>query len=110
MPDRFNFTRDVVEALAGDPKRNAVTFLGRDGVIEPRTFLEIAEAASRRATTLSEHGVHPKDRVVVMAETSMHWLELVLGIWKVGAVAVPVLPSLSATALERTPRHRPGRR
>ena len=100
VPDRFNFTRDVVEALAGDPKRNAVTILGKDGVIEPRTFLEIAEAAARRAATLAEHGVHPKDRVIVMAETSMHWLELVLGIWKAGAVAVPALPSLSTPALE----------
>ncbi len=100
VPDRFNFTRDVVEALAADPKRNAVTFLGRDGVIEPRTFLEIAEAAARRSTALAEHGVHPKDRVILLAETSMHWLELVLGIWKAGAVAVPVLPTLSAGALE----------
>ncbi len=100
VPDRFNFTRDVVEALAGDPKRTAVTILGRDGVIEPRTFLEIAEATARRAATLTEHGVHPKDRVVVMAEMSMHWLEVVLAVWKTGAVAVPVLPSLSAAALE----------
>jgi len=35
VPDRFNFTRDVVEVLAGDPKRRALTFLGSDGVIEP---------------------------------------------------------------------------
>jgi acetyl-CoA synthetase len=100
VPDRFNFTRDVVEALAGDPKRVAVTVLGKDGVIEPRTLLEVAEAAGRRAGTLTEHGVHPKDRVIVMAETSMHWLEFVLGIWKVGAVAVPVLTSTPTSALE----------
>jgi acyl-coenzyme A synthetase/AMP-(fatty) acid ligase len=100
VPDRFNFTRDVVEALAGNPKRSAITVLGRDGVIEPRTFLDVAEAAGRRAATLTEHGVHPKDRVIVMAETSMHWLELVLGIWKAGAVAVPVLPSIATPTLE----------
>jgi acyl-coenzyme A synthetase/AMP-(fatty) acid ligase len=100
VPERFNFTRDVVEVLASDPKRNAVTSLGKDGVIEPRTFLELAEGASRRATALTEHGVHPKDRVIVMAGVSTQWLELVLGIWKAGAVAVPVLPSIAARALE----------
>ena len=26
VPDHFNFTRDVVEALARDPKRRALTF------------------------------------------------------------------------------------
>ena len=49
VPDRFNFTRDVVEALAGDPKRRALTLLGRDGVIEPRTFMQISEGAARWA-------------------------------------------------------------
>ncbi len=100
VPGHFNFARDVVEALADDPKRTAVTILGKDGVIEPRTFFEIAEGAAGRAAALREHGVHPKDRVIVMADTSMHWLELVLGAWKAGAVAVPVRPSLTAPELE----------
>ena len=59
IPDRFNFTRDVVEALARDPKRRALTFLGKDGVIEPRSFLEIAEGATLWAAALREHGVSP---------------------------------------------------
>lgn len=37
IPDRFNFTRDVVEALARDPKRRALTSLGKEGVIEHRS-------------------------------------------------------------------------
>ena len=54
VPDRFNFTRDVVEALARDPKRRALTFLGKEGVIEPRTFHEISGGAAVWATTLRE--------------------------------------------------------
>ena len=57
IPDHFNFTRDVVEALAGDPKRRALTSLGKDGVIEPRSFMQISEGATRWASILREHGV-----------------------------------------------------
>ena len=100
IPDRFNFARDVVEALASDPKRRALTFLGKDGVIEPRTFLQIAEGAARWASVIREHGVQPDDRVIVLAGSGVDWLELMLGVMKVGAVAVPCSPTLSAAALE----------
>ena len=59
IPDRFNFTRDVVEALARDPKRRALTFLGSDGVIEHRLFREIAEGATVWALALRERSVSP---------------------------------------------------
>ena len=100
VPDRFNFTRDVVEALASDPKRRALTFLSQDGVIEPRTFLEIAEGATRWAQLLRGRDVRPDDRVLVVARSSLGWIEALLGVLKIGAVAVPCSPSLSVGALE----------
>ena len=100
VPDRFNFTRDVVEALASDPKRQALSFIGEDGVIEPRTFLELAEGAAWWAAILAGHRVQPKDRVLLLAESSVHWLEIALAIMKVGAVTVPCRSSLTASALE----------
>jgi acyl-coenzyme A synthetase/AMP-(fatty) acid ligase len=100
IPDHFNFTRDVVEALAGDPKRRALTSLGKDGVIEPRSFMQISEGASRWAVILREYGVRPEDRVVVLAESGLDWLEVVLGVIKVGAITVPCAPTLKAAALE----------
>jgi acetyl-CoA synthetase/medium-chain acyl-CoA synthetase len=100
IPDRFNFTRDVVEPLAADPKRRALTFLGKDGVIEPRTFTQISEGASRWAAILREHGVRPDDRVVVLAGNGLDWLEVILGVIKVGGVSVPCSPTLTAAALE----------
>jgi acetyl-CoA synthetase/medium-chain acyl-CoA synthetase len=100
IPDHFNFTRDVVEALAGDPKRRALTSLGKDGVIEPRSFMQISEEATRWASILREHGVRPEDRVVVLAESGLDWLEVVLGVIKIGAITVPCAPTLKAAALE----------
>jgi acetyl-CoA synthetase len=101
IPDRFNFTRDVVEALARDPKRRALTFLGSDGVIEPRTFLEISEGATVWAVALREEGVGAGDRVILMGGTTVDWLEALLGIWKTGAVAVPCVPTTTPSQLER---------
>ena len=101
VPDRFNFARDVVEALATDPKRQALTFIGHDGVIEPRTFLELAEGAAVWRRTLAEHGVQPKDRILLVGGSSVHWLEIALGAMKLGAVTVPCLPTASSSTLER---------
>ncbi|HEU0246610.1 MAG TPA: AMP-binding protein [Gaiellaceae bacterium] len=100
IPDNFNFTRDVVEALAGDPKRRALTSLGKDGVIEPRSFMQISEGATRWASILREHGVRQEDRVVVLADSGLDWLEVVLGVIKIGAITVPCAPTLTAAALE----------
>ena len=101
IPDRFNFTRDVVEALARDPKRRALTFLSNDGVIEHRTFREISEGATVWAVTLRESGVTAGDRVVVMAGSGVDWLEVTLGAWKTGAVVVPCSPTTTSSQLER---------
>ncbi|HEU4971761.1 MAG TPA: AMP-binding protein [Gaiellaceae bacterium] len=101
IPDRFNFTRDVVEALARDPKRRALTSLGNEGVIEHRNFHEIADGAAVWATTLRDAGINAGDRVMVVAGTTVDWLEIVLGTLKVGAVVVPCMPSVTSSMLER---------
>jgi acyl-coenzyme A synthetase/AMP-(fatty) acid ligase len=99
VPDRFNFTRDVVEILARDPKRRALTFLGKDGVIEPRSFHRLAEDAARWAILMRENGVEPGDRILVVLGKTPDWLEVMLASLKVGAVAVPCPETMSAAAL-----------
>ena len=101
IPDRFNFTRDVVEALARDPKRRALTFLSNEGIIEHRSFREIAEGATMWAVALRERRVSPGDRVIVVAGSTVDWLEAILGTWKVGGVVVPCLPTTTTSQLER---------
>ena len=101
VPDRFNFTRDVVEPLAIDPKRRALTFLSSEGIIEHRFFMEIAEGAAVWAVALREHNVRPGDRVIVMSGCTVDWLEAVLGTWKVGGVVVPCSPTTTPSELER---------
>jgi acyl-coenzyme A synthetase/AMP-(fatty) acid ligase len=100
VPDRFNFARDVVEVLGADPKRQAATSLGKDSVIEPRTFLHLTEGGARWASLLRERDVKPGDRVVVLGGPNVDWLEIVLGCLKTGAVTVPGPASLSEDDLD----------
>jgi acyl-coenzyme A synthetase/AMP-(fatty) acid ligase len=100
VPGRFNFTRDVVEVLARDSKRVALTAIGRDGVIEPRTFLQLAQGAARWTALLHERGVRPGDRVLVAAPAGPAWVEVLLAAIKSGAVAVPCAETLPAEALD----------
>lgn len=100
VPDRFNLTRDVVEALGHDPKRPALTVLGLDGVIEPRTFRELADGAARWAHILRSRSVQPGDRVIVLSRLNEDWVDIALGCLKVGAIFAPAPPSIAATALE----------
>jgi acyl-coenzyme A synthetase/AMP-(fatty) acid ligase len=101
VPDHFNFTRDVVEPLGRDPKRRALTSLGREGVIEHHNFMELCGGAAVWATTLREASVGPGDRVIVVSGATVDWLEIVLGAMKMGAVVVPCRPDVSPSALER---------
>ena len=91
IPDRFNFTRDVVEALARDPKRRAAD-LPRQG---RRHRAPELPRDRRRRGRLGDHAARaaasaPGDRVVVMDGNTVDWLEIVLGVMKTGAVVVPV--------------------
>lgn len=100
VPDRFNFTRDVVEVLGANPKRRALTFVGADGIIEPRTFRELAEGANRWASILRSEDVRAGDRVLALSGATVDWVELVLGCVKAGVVVVPCPPDITAPELE----------
>ena len=71
-----------------DQKRRALTYLGHDVVIEPRTFFQLAQGASHWATLLRESGVRPGDRILVVAGATPDWVEVMLGALKIGAVTV----------------------
>ena len=99
VPARFNFTRDVVEAFAADHLRPALTFVDRDGVIDRRTFAEVAAEANRWAALLRARGLSPGDRLLVLVGKTPAWHSVLLGALKAGLVSVPCSDMLRARDL-----------
>ena len=89
VPPRFNYTRDVIEAYAADPLYPALTYVDRNGVIDRRTFTEIAREANRWAALLRNRGLQPGDRLLIFTAKNPTWVAILLGALKAGMVAVP---------------------
>lgn len=77
---------DIVRAAASNwPDRPAVHD-GRDGL----TFAEVERQARALAAWLSEQGAGDGDRVAILAEKCAIMPVLAIGVWKCGAVYVPL--------------------
>ena len=98
VPARFNFTRDVIEAIATDPLKPAMTFVDREGIVDRRTFHEIAGDAARWAH-LMRMRLDRGDRVVLAIGNVPSWQAAMLGALKSGLVAVPCPQNLRARDL-----------
>jgi acyl-coenzyme A synthetase/AMP-(fatty) acid ligase len=105
VPARFNFTRDVVEELAaGDSLRKALTYVDREGIVDRRTFAEVAQDAARWAHLLRTR-LDRGDRVLVVLGKIPAWHGAMLGALKGGLVAVPCSDMLRARDLAFRVRH-----
>jgi acyl-coenzyme A synthetase/AMP-(fatty) acid ligase len=102
-PERFNFTRDVVERM--DPDALALRFVGADGAVRDLTFGEVVEAAARWNAVLRRSGVASGDRVLVLVGKTPDWPALMLAALKTGAVAIPCSEMLRAKDLDFRARH-----
>src|SRR5262249_34912163 len=86
--ERFNFTRDIIEDISADRYRPASLAVDGEGVIDRRTFRELAEGAARWSALLRTYGLEPGDCVLVHLGNSPPWPAVLLGALKAGIVAV----------------------
>jgi long-chain acyl-CoA synthetase len=70
----------------------------RDGRWQTLTWSETAERAIRVACALLEEGIREGDHVALMSPNRPEWLLCDFGIMAVGAVTVPIYPTLPAKA------------
>jgi acyl-coenzyme A synthetase/AMP-(fatty) acid ligase len=98
VPARFNFTRDVVEPLAKGHGRAALTFVDREGIVDRRSFGEIAGDAARWAHLMRTR-LDRGDRVMIMTGKVPAWHGAMLGALKGGLIAVPCSELLRARDL-----------
>jgi acetyl-CoA synthetase len=86
-----------------DPERNAFSFPRYvDGrlEVEQLTFGQLRDQSARFAAALRAKGVARGDRVAVLMGKSPQLVVALLGIWRLGAVHVPLFTAFAAPAVE----------
>jgi acetyl-CoA synthetase len=100
-------------ALYGDPRMSvaallcdahpvdsiAYTVVEADLTSRTLTYGELREASERFAAALAELGIAPGDRVATLMGKSVDFLIALLGIWRLGAVHVPLFTAFGRPAI-----------
>jgi acetyl-CoA synthetase len=96
-PDDFNFAYDVIDRLGRlTPGRRALRWCNDQGERADFTFADLAEQSDRAASYLASIGVTKGDRVLIMLKRHTQFWWAILGLHKLGAVAVPATHQLKA--------------
>jgi len=96
----FNFALDWFDVVAGQhPDRAAVTIVAADLVAQSWTYAELSRRSDQMANWLLSLGVRRGSKLIVMLNNTIELWEVMLGIYKIGAVAIPTSTLLSAAEL-----------
>jgi acetyl-CoA synthetase len=77
----------------------AFTFVEPDGTTTDLTFGQLRERSRRFAGVLGELGVSRGDRVATLMGKSVDLVTVLLGIWRIGAVYVPLFTAFASDAV-----------
>ncbi len=108
---------DVAALLSGEPAKGlnvcteccdrhaegdriALYWEGADGRSSVHTFAELKDRAARFANVLTAQGIGPGDQVAVMLPRIPELLVAALGVWRAGAVYVPLFTAFGPKAIE----------
>jgi len=95
VPEYYNFAWDTVDRWAQDKTKLALITVYHDGRRSKRmTFWEMMATSNQMANILRKRGIKKGNRVFLMLPRSEEWYIAMLGLCKIGAVAMPT-PTLS---------------
>jgi acetyl-CoA synthetase len=101
VPEIYNFAWDVVHKAAEDPFKIALVTVSPDGyTAQEMSFLELDTASSRLANILKKKGISKGDAVLLMLPCCEEWYVAMIGIMKLGAVAMPTPNIVTSHDLE----------
>ena len=78
----------------------ALNWEGADGTSSSHSFAELQEGAARFANLLTAQGVRPGDHVACMLPRIPDLFVVALGVWRAGAVYVPLFTAFGPKAIE----------
>ncbi|MBE6976807.1 MAG: cupin domain-containing protein [Ruminococcaceae bacterium] len=93
--EQFNFAFDVVDALGrSKPDKLAMLHLSEDGTERRLTFQDMKKESARAANYFKSLGIQRGDRVMLVLKRHYQFWFAILGLHKLGAVAIPATNQL----------------
>jgi len=93
--DKFNFAFDVIDALGrAKPDRRAMLHIANDGTERTFTFQDMKKESARAANYFKAMGIKRGDRVMLVLKRHYQFWFAILGLHKLGAVAIPATNQL----------------
>jgi len=93
--EQFNFAFDVVDALAAEqPEKLAMLHIAEDMTERRFTFLDVKKESARAANYFKSLGIRRGDRVMLVLKRHYQYWFAMMGLHKLGAVAIPATNQL----------------
>jgi len=93
--DRYNFAFDTVDAIARkDPNKLAMVHIANDMTERRFTFNDMKDASSQCANYFKSLGIKRGDRVMLVLKRHYQFWFAILGLHKLGAIAIPATNQL----------------
>ena len=93
--DTFNFAFDIVDTLGRNkPDKLAMLHIAEDGTERRFTFQDLKKESARAANYFKSLGIKKGDRVMLVLKRHYQYWFAVLGLHKLGAVAIPATNQL----------------
>ena len=93
--ERYNFAFDTVDAIARrEPDKLAMVHIADDMTERRFTFKDIKDASSQSANYFKSLGIKRGDRVMVVLKRHYQFWFAILGLHKLGAIAIPATNQL----------------
>ncbi|MFC7155542.1 acyl-CoA synthetase [Halomarina halobia] len=97
-PDELNLAHETVTRHVG--RGPALHWMGEDGRVETFTYRDLEERSARVANALADLGVERGDPVATLVPRIPELYPTFLGIWRLGAVYVPLFTAFGPRAIE----------
>ena len=93
--DTFNFAFDIVDAIAKkSPDKLAMLHISDDGTERRFTFKDLKRASNQAANYFKSLGIRKGDRVMLVLKRHYQFWVAILGLHKLGAIAIPATNQL----------------
>ena len=99
--DKFNFAFDIVDAIAKrSPDKLAMLHISKDKIERRFTFNDMKRKSAQCANYFKALGIERGDRVMLVLKRNYQFWFAILGLHKLGAVAIPATNQLQAHDFE----------